>query len=60
MRHQRRRPRPSADVLRHTDVTKELVASRDLQQINKAVDSILGPEEGWFYSAPLFHPFNDR
>jgi len=40
--YQMKRPRPSVDVLRQTDVTKELDASRDTQQISKAVDSILG------------------
>ena len=45
MKHQARRPRPNANVLRNTDVTKELVASRDVQQINTAVDSILSHEE---------------
>ena len=42
-----RRPRPGVgvDVLRQTDVTKELDASRDTQQISKAVDSILAHDE---------------
>lgn len=44
--YQIKRPRPSVDILRQTDVTKELVASRDTHQISKAVDSILGVHQG--------------
>ena len=43
----RKRPRPSTDILqRDTDVQTEIAAARDnIDQINKAIDSILDSKE---------------